>query len=109
MRPHREPTRVEKEIFNSPTNKPVIVIHHYGLGGTLKKWSFYWEFPNYFIWVINYLLGNGITLAPGTAAHALRLLENELESPGKVFVKSHLWFFSPSIYLKKTAIIVIWI
>ncbi len=55
LRPHREPTRVEREIVNGRFKKEIIVIHNYGHGG------------------------NGISLSPGTARSAVRLLEEELE------------------------------
>lgn len=54
LRPHREPTRVEKQIFSNQSKKNIIVIHNYGHGG------------------------NGISLSPGTSLHAIQLLEREL-------------------------------
>lgn len=52
MRPAREPTRVEKEMFRKKNNQLVTVIHNYGHGG------------------------NGISLSRGTAVHAINLLLN---------------------------------
>lgn len=34
LRPHREPTRVEKELLPGKFNKEIIVIHNYGHGGS---------------------------------------------------------------------------
>jgi D-aspartate oxidase len=53
LRPHREPYRIEKEIYEIK-NKKVIVIHNYGHGG------------------------NGISLSKGTTIDAVNLLLKEL-------------------------------
>jgi len=56
LRPHRAPTRVEKESFTNKNNKNVTVIHNYGHGG------------------------NGIALCWGTSIHAVRLLAENNEN-----------------------------
>lgn len=60
LRPYRDPVRLEIEITKTNVNKPLKIVHNYGHGGC------------------------GVTIAPGTAKHAVRLVEQILKSNSKL-------------------------
>ena len=60
LRPHRDPVRVEKEVSLTAHGEKVKIVHNYGHGGY------------------------GVTTAPGTAIHAVRLVREHLMGNSKL-------------------------
>lgn len=60
LRPHRDVVRVEKEFITTTSGKAIRVVHNYGHGGY------------------------GVTTAPGTAKHAVKLVREILSTNSKL-------------------------